>query len=331
LGIRFLVKTVSLFVIGSLALFSGCTNKKTTGPADEPNEPAQTVMQEYFPLNYGDSWTWEVTCFQVAEEFVDGDSSLGEPYEDDNHNGRYDYGEFYEDVNYNGKYDSPNDPWEPPIPYADRNGNGEYDLANGTWETGELFLDLDYDGTCDMAYTLTLYASILYPYPQDGVITRGGQFLGTFSNGEPGTVWGDGGVWGDADGFSNDSLGLRWHSHIDRISSVDFLGLWCQPITIAKDSIEVGDSVITGCSHIWSSLWISVFEGTEDVTVPAGTFEDCLKFKFEATDWDHSMQRFNGTSYQWYAKGVGLVKSSGPGKSEYIILKSATIGTTNYP
>jgi hypothetical protein len=221
-------------------------------------------------------------------------------------------GEKFDDLNYNGKYDGPNDIWSPGIPFIDRNRNGEYDAPNGNWEQGEVFLDLNEDYVCNVAKKLTFFASVIYPYPDDGVITSGGQFLGTFSNGEPGTVWGDGGVWGDVDCFSNDSLGLRWHSHIDRISSVDFLKLWCQPIVIAKDGMQVGDSVITGCSHIWPSLWISVFEGTEDLTVPAGTFDDCLKFRFETTDWDHSMQRFNGTGYQWYAKGVGLVKSTGP-------------------
>jgi len=43
------------------------------------------------------------------------------------------------------------------------------------------------------------------------------------------------------------------------------------------------------------------------------------------------MERYNGTSYQWYAKGVGLVKSEGPGEGEYWILKSVSVGGINYP
>jgi hypothetical protein len=302
----------------ALLLIGGCTKKKSTSPTEESIEPVLTVMQQYFPLDYGDSWTWEVTCFRVAEEFVDGDSSLGEPFVDSNHNGVRDYGEFYEDVNSNGKYDGPNDPWESPIPYADRNGNGEYDSPNGKWDVGELFLDLNDDGVCDTASTLTLCASILYPYPQDGVMIRGGQFLGTYSNGQPG------GMSGPTDNYSNDSLGLQWYG---KGAGYDI----CQPLVIAQADPQVGDSIGSGYCWIEVTAWTSVFETVEDVTVPAGSFQDCYKFKFIASGWTGDMALYNGISYAWFAKDVGMVKLELPTDGEYWIVKSATVGGVHYP
>jgi len=314
----FLPKSVPAVAAVLFLLLSGCTSKKTTAPDDQPEEPAQTVMQQYFPLNYGDSWMWEVTSYQVAEEFVDGDSSLGEPFVDINHNGVLDYGEPYEDVNYNGSYDGPNDPWQSPIPYVDRNGNGEYDPANGTWETGELYLDLDGDDACDTACTLTLHASILYPYPQDGVMIRGGQFLGTYSNGEPG------GMPGPTDSYSNDSLGLRWHEKG---------AVWdvCQPLIIGKADPQVGDSIAGGICWLEATAWTSVFEAVEDVTVPAGSFRDCYKFKFIASGWVGDMTPYNGISYAWFVKDVGMVKLELPRSGEYWILNGAKVAGKCYP
>ncbi len=314
---RDLVIVIGLVVVVSLAFISGCTSRKTTAP-DEPEEPAGTVMQQYFPLDYGDNWTWEVTCFRVAEEFVDGDSSLGEPFVDSNHNGVRDAGESYEDVNHNGKYDSPNDPWESPIPYVDRNDNGQYDAADGTWETDELFLDLDHDSVCDTACTLTLHASILYPYPQDGLTIRGGQFLGTYSNGQPG------GMPGPTDNYSNDSLGLRWH---DQGAAWDV----CQPLIIAEADPQLGDSIASGNCLIQITLWTSVFQGTEDVIVPAGSFQECYKFKFIASGWIGDLAPYNGISYAWFAKDVGMVKLELPAEGEYWILNSAAVGGVHYP
>jgi len=319
--------TIAIWVwlIASLSLFCSCTKKKATAP-EEPDEPAQTLMQEYFPLRHGDSWTWEVIGdYYVVEEFVDGDLSLGEPYTDNNQNGIFDYGDTYEDLNNNGRYDGPNDPWTAPIPFVDRNGNGEYDAPNGFWDEGELFLDMDGNGVYSWACTLSLHASVLYPYPQDEVMILGGQFLGTYSNCEPG------GMWAELDLYSNDSLGLRWHGHIDLEDTRDFLAELCQPSVIAKADPKVEDVVFS--SHCFlSNAWLcSTFEAIEDVSVPAGVFKDCFKFQFYALSWDWSMEKYNGVSYRWYAKDVGLVKSVGPKPGEYRVLQSATVGSVSYP
>ena len=282
-------------------------------------------MREYFPLNQGDKWIWEIVKDSVSELFVDGDINLGEPFIDYNKNGVYDPGEDYEDLNSNGKYDGPNDPWTPGIPYIDRNSNGEYDPPNGIWDEGEEFCDLDGNGICGIAATLTLYAQILYRH-HDAMI-RGCLYPCASQ---------DAGMWAGSDHFTNDSLGLRWHGHTDRTDWYDFLAT-LKPITIAKANIQLGDSVVNIDTSYVSGhpsgvhTWISIFQEVEDVTVPAGNFPNCLKFKSGASGWTGNMQRYNGTSYQWYAENVGLLKSEGPEEGEYWILKSATVGGKSYP
>jgi hypothetical protein len=317
----------SCFVIW-LLMVCGCTENKTTKPTepDEPDQPVLTFMQEYFPLDQGDSWTWEVAqSHWILEEFVDGDSSLGEPYSDNNHNGVYDNGDTYEDLNDNGRYDGPNDPWTPPIPFVDRNEDGEYDAPNGIWDEGELLLDLDGDGVFSWPCTLTLQATVINSFSQEDIKVVEGQFIGIYSNGEPG------GVWAELDLYSNDSLGLRWHGHIDWEDTRDFLAELCDPIVIADTCPDSGEMVLsTDC--VWDDAWLgSTFEGFEDVSVPAGEFKDCLKFQFYAEAWEWSMERYDGISYRWYAKGVGLVKSTGPWVAESRVLKSASVGGVNYP
>lgn len=281
-------------------------------------------MKDYFPLDFGDTWTWEVVSYPVEEPYVDGDQSLGEPYTDLNHDGVREPSEPYEDINGNGQYDSPDDPWAPGIPYVDRNSNGQYDVANNKWDTGEPFLDLDHNSVCSTAVNLTFYASILYPYPEDNLVTRGGQFIGIWSDGQPG------GIWGDVDVFTSDESGLRWQGHIDRTNHNDLLSALTGRIKIANDSLQVGDSV-TFYQHVISAKWSSTFEAIEDVSVAAGTFKNCLRFITVASGWIDNMEKYNGTSYQWYAKNVGLVKSEGPGEGEHWLLKSAKVNGKNYP
>ncbi len=304
-------------------MFISCSNKKCTSPI-EPTEPGFYVMKDYFPLDYGDGWTWEVVSYPVQEPYVDGDQSLGEPYSDLNHDGVHESSEPFEDINANGQYDSPNDLWTPGIPYVDRNSNGQYNAPNGKWDPGEPFLDLDHNSTCSTAVNLTFYASILYLYPEDNLVTRGGQFIGVWSDGQPG------GIWGDVDVFSNDESGLRWHGHIDRTDRNDVLSALPGPIKIANDSLQVGDSIAI-YQYIISAKWSSTFEAIEDVSVATGTFKNCLRFKTVASGWIDNMNKYNGTSYQWYAKNVGLVKSEGPEEGEHWLLKSAKIGDKNYP
>jgi hypothetical protein len=320
--------TASIFLGMTLLIIlsSGCSNKKVTTPI----EPVTYLMKDYFPLSQGDQWIWEVTSDTIIESYSDGDISWGEPFVDLNQNGIYDFGEQYQDLNYNGKYDGPNDPWTPDIPYDDRNSNGTYDPPNGVWDPGEQFNDFDGDGVCGIATTLNLKAYIL-SYKTDNQSIRTGSFQYTSYYDSS-----SGGMWADTDYFSNDSLGLRWHGHTDRKDLYDLLAT-LQPISMANEIVQPGDTIVNIDTSFDSGnptgihTWNSTFEMIEDVTVPAGSFEACLKFRSIASEWTGNMKRYNGTSYQWYAKDVGLVKSEGPGEGEHWLLKSAEINGKNYP
>jgi hypothetical protein len=290
-------------------------------------------MKEYFPLNQGDEWIWEIVSRWVPERFVDGDINFGEPFTDTNMNGVYDPEEPYEDLNHNGKYDGPDAPWVPGVPYEERNDNGVYDPPNGTWDEGEDFVDLDSDGRWSwLTSTSRLKAGMggVASVSADGSEISGRR--SRFTGGPAGWYFVD--RYTD-DGFSNDSLGLRWHSHSEgnpftRQDDLKDHG----PIIIAMERVEVGDAFVsadTSDSSYTTCSWTSVFEGVERVMVPAGDFRNCLKFKSVASRWHGNMAKYNGTSYQWYAKNVGLVRSEGPGEGEHWMLKSASVGGTSYP
>jgi len=335
-------KILWVLILVLFSMVGSCSTKKTT----EPVQPTVYLMKDYFPLNQGDEWIWEMDVLKdsIPEPYVDGDINLGEPFIDMNENGIYDEGidyfDYTMDSNGNGKYDGPNDPWTPGIPYEDRNMNGEYDLPNGKWDEGEFFTDLDANGIWNWIhkppYTARLKARMgtATSVSPDGsmIFGRRSRFLITAP---PGWTFLD--RYTD-DGFSNDSLGLRWHSHSDGwfFSRQDDLKDHA-PITIAKAKIKVSDSVVNvDTSYLQDEIsgiytWISIFEGVEDVTVPAGTFQDCLKFKTFASGWEGNMAKYNGTSYQWYAENVGLVKLEGPKVGEYWRLESAIINGQSYP
>jgi hypothetical protein len=313
---------VSILILFSL--LSSCSTKKTTGPV----QPATYLMRDYFPLNKRDWWRWKVVVNDsIPEYFQDGDVNLGEPFIDKNYNGIYeegtDYFDFTMDLNENGKYDGPNDPWTPGVPYKDWNNNGEYDPPNGVWDEDESFVDLDGNGICSKAINLILDAMIGYHYPLDNLEYRSGSYRCTI-DGEPG------GAWACRDGFTNDSLGLRWHEHGDMSDWNDYLKD-LTPITIARANTKIGDTISYVDTSSSNFTWISIFEGIEDVCVPAEAFQDCLKFKTIASGWMGNMEKYNGTSYQWYAKDVGLVKSEGPKVGESWQLESATIKGKSYP
>jgi outer membrane receptor protein involved in Fe transport len=98
-----------------------------------------------------DSERGAVTNIDNPEPYTDGDQSLGEPFNDINHNGVYDAGidiflyaqdpAINMDLNRNSQYDGPSATWTPGIPFKDLNGNGLYDRANGKYDYGEPFLD----------------------------------------------------------------------------------------------------------------------------------------------------------------------------------------------
>lgn len=100
------------------------------------------------------------TSTSREEPYIDGDSSLGEPFTDINRNGVYDPGvdlfitamdpAINQDLNRNNRYDGPNDPWEPGIPYIDFNGNHVYDGKNSQYDPGEPYIDINKNGVHDL-------------------------------------------------------------------------------------------------------------------------------------------------------------------------------------
>ena len=95
------------------------------------------------------------------EPYIDGDSSLGEPFVDINRNGVYDAGidrfvtsidpTINMDKDRNNYYTGP-DPslWSPEIPWIDYNGNGVFDYPNNRYDPGEPFVDLNKNGKHDL-------------------------------------------------------------------------------------------------------------------------------------------------------------------------------------
>ncbi len=106
------------------------------------------------------------------EPYIDGDSSLGEPFIDVNANNVYDAGiDIFTmsvgadnmDLNHDGRYTSPNFlEWEPGIPYIDRNGNGLFDSPDQTYNTGEPFTDVNGNGVWDGGGASTFFDPLSY-------------------------------------------------------------------------------------------------------------------------------------------------------------------------
>jgi hypothetical protein len=323
-------KILWLLVLIPFFLTGSCTKKSTC-----PVQPTVYLMKDYFPLNEGDEWTWEITAHDSIQEiFFDGDVSLGEPFVDQNGNGIYDPGidsfDVTMDLNQNGRYDGPLDLWTPGIPYEDLNGDGEFDYPNGIWDKGESFADLDGNNTCGKAIHLTL--DLRSQHWNGPLVYLSGGYCFTMHNDN--SHWDVTLRWQDA--FSNDTLGLRWHAHADPEDWREYLN-HMRPITLANAETRIGDTVSYADTSYPEGVvgdtcrWISILEAVENVCVPAGGFQGCLRFKHTASAWVGNMTRYNGTSYWWYAKNVGLVKSEGPNPGEHWRLKSAIINGRSYP
>jgi len=320
---------VAILIFLSIILISHCS-KKTTQPVEEKTVYA---IEDYFPLNIGDKWSWEIGIDSIPEPYRDGDSVLGEPFVDIDGNGVYDDTiDLFQDLNGNGKYDGPNDPWLPGTPYEDINGNGQYDSPNGRYDLGEPFCDLDGDSVWNWVDALKIDAEIhpsgVWAYPS-ARLRCANFFIVPPGNGDSIALV------ALMDAFTIDSLGLRWHGHIDWTSPSDYLQ-YVKPITIARESTQVGDILFYADGlvlddSLYIFTWISTFVGKEDVVTPAGKFTNCLKFKSKASGWIGNMAKWNATSDQWYAKGVGLVKSIGPGPNDYWLLLKATVDGKAYP
>ncbi len=328
LKVRFAIKISYPVVLVTLAFLVGCISRKSTGPV----YIGPFSMKDYFPLGQGYQWFWEVRVDSTGgEPFEDGDVNLGEPFVDLNMNGSYDQGEPYIDSNSNGKFDGSDDPWSEGVPYIDRNDNGQYDAPNGKWDESEFFVDLDSNGW----FSRSSKSHLKWWMSKEPAVSGDGSTLFlrqcSFYGGPPG--WSFVMTFND-DLFTNDSLGLRWHSHITGsvFSPEDDLKDH-GPIIMAKPTMDVGDTVVYADTSDAQEIrsWISVLSAMEDVTVNAGRFRHCLKFESVAQGWTGNMQEYNGISHQWYAKRVGLVKLERPADGVHWQLDSAAVGGRSYP
>ena len=306
-------------------LFVSCAEEVT----NPPEEKIAYAIADYFPLEIGNEWTWQVhSRDSIPEPYRDGDSCLGEPFTDVNGNGMYDLGidifisdcgsPLNQDFNCNGGWDGPDDcnQTSPGIgAFVDFDGDSVFDEMNYQYDLGEPYLDFndngirdytnDYDLRMAVSHSvISYYDGTSYMMLSDSAIVEGFENYEIYYR----------------NGFSVDSLGLRWHYHR---SFTGYGNILYKPIQIAAESLQVGDNYLYTYVDYWTAdtfTWISTLTGVEDVAVPAGTFTDCLKFRFHSSGWTGSMAELNGTSYWWLSKDVGLVKVEGP-ETELWVLK----------
>lgn len=318
---------ILIVLLGIVFLFLSCAENVTNPPAVE--NKVTYAIADYFPLQMGDEWVWGVhSRDSIPEPYRDGDSCLGEPFIDRDSDGVYNplIDGFYsdcgsplnQDFNCNGTWDGPDKCGQvPDVPFVDFDGNGVFDNPDGNYDLGEPYIDLNGNGVRDYSKDFNLKMMV-------------NQILHSYFDGTPYKVMLTeydtvGSIIYRIDyhnGFSIDTLGLRWHSHSDfthHSGPNDLLSL-LKPIKISAESLQVDDSCVYADTFSADTLvWTSTLIGVENVTVPAGTFNDCLKFRFIASGWTENMAKFNGTSYWWLAKDIGLVKVQGPETESWVL------------
>jgi len=115
---------------------------------------------------------------------------------------------------------------------------------------------------------------------------------------------------GDHVDYSNDSKGLRIHGRRD-----NDLTMSLSPAAVMADqSTRIGASYSTTPSFIYPAtgnklIWQTNIMGFENVTVPGGTFTDCLKV--ELTVRDVTLRTRYARLHVYFAKNVGPVKQMG--------------------
>jgi hypothetical protein len=148
---------------------------------------------------------------------------------------------------------------------------------------------------------------------------------------------------GDYELFTN-SNGITLYKNYDA-DDLEGCG-WSQsvftpPITATPAEVSIGAKYTsnfttnyTNCrgeSKTTTSSMEFTVEGIEDVTVPAGTFKDCLKLKMKSNNmFSDEGQIQSGEETIWLAKGVGEVKSI-PTNGDPDDLISATVSGVHYP
>lgn len=73
---------------------------------------------------------------------------------------------------------------------------------------------------------------------------------------------------------------------------------------LPKSSMRINAGMVSMRANLWDGKML----GIETVTVPAGTYEDCVKITY-TTVMNSPEGNTKHVTEDWYAKGVGLVKS----------------------
>jgi hypothetical protein len=131
---------------------------------------------------------------------------------------------------------------------------------------------------------------------------------------------------GYANGWQTAADGLRHPGYDNPYPPDEGLVCFSPPLYFAN-GLEVGDGdtqAVNGGDVVFSYEFL----GVESVTVPAGTFEDCMKLEIHIESGGH-----DDAFHLWLAKGVGSVKRDERplGGDEWEELISATVGGVHYP
>ncbi|MCJ7508232.1 MAG: hypothetical protein MUO85_05810, partial [candidate division Zixibacteria bacterium] len=267
-----------LVILLAVIFFLGCAEEVTNPPEGK----VTYAIADYFPLQIGDEWTWQVhSRDSIPEPYKDGDSCLGEPFTDVDGDGLFEEGidtfivcgspdepcPENQDLNYNGGRDGPDmcGQIDDYVPFVDFDGDNIFDNPDGQYNNGEPYLDLNNNGIRDYAkdfdlkmmvadygaysyYDGTPYKVLLSAYDTVGLVF----YRVSYRN-----------------GFTVDSLGLRWHSHSNFANSHDILQDGnVRPIAISAESLQAGYSH-TQADTFWADtlVWTSTLVGVENVTV----------------------------------------------------------------
>jgi len=108
------------------------------------------------------------------------------------------------------------------------------------------------------------------------------------------------------------------------------------PMRLANKTVKIGevlaDSVkiidVTGKTVLEFKVTTEFLSHTDVVDCGAGKFTNCLKLRAVV---QNARVGLNDTSYSWFAKNIGNVKSGSPGQFNFSTLDSANLRGVKYP
>lgn len=109
------------------------------------------------------------------------------------------------------------------------------------------------------------------------------------------------------------------------------------PIPFAPPDTEVGASDTLTGMEVWGESMrfriktVRTVEAIEDVSAPAGTFNDCVRVRVDHLYLDQPPVRVFGTSRFWFAKGIGFVKYEFVESGMTGELEKARLADSSYP